>query len=73
MAFKTNLASGTDLGHGVAFRQHPIGRRPGIGAGRKSSIEAETDRRHLAIWDLDGAATARLGDDLRAVIDAIPT
>ncbi|MEK7860860.1 MAG: hypothetical protein AAB284_05845 [Chloroflexota bacterium] len=43
------------------------------GKERRDAIEAETDRRHLAIWDLDGAATARLGDDLRAVIDAIPT
>lgn len=43
------------------------------GKERRDAIEAETDRRHLAIWDLDEAATARLGDDLRAVIDAIPT
>lgn len=43
------------------------------GKERRDAIEAETDRRHLAIWDLDDAATARLGDDLRAVIDAIPT
>lgn len=42
--------------------------------GRRSrdAIEAETDRRTFAIWDLDDAATARLGDDLRAVIDALP-
>lgn len=38
----------------------------------RDAIEAETDRRTFAIWDLDDAATARLGDDLRAVIDALP-
>lgn len=38
----------------------------------RDDIEAETDRRFFAIWDLDDAATARLGDDLRAVIDALP-
>lgn len=43
------------------------------GKERRDAIEAETDRRSFVIWDLDDAATARLGDDLRAVIDAIPT
>ena len=38
----------------------------------RDAIEKETDRRYFAIWDLDDAATARLGDDLRAVIDALP-
>jgi hypothetical protein len=38
----------------------------------RDGIEAETDRRFFAVWDLDDAATARLGDDLRAVIDALP-
>lgn len=39
----------------------------------RDEIEAETDRRYFAIWDLDDAATARLGDDLRSIIDALPT
>lgn len=38
----------------------------------RDAIEAETDRRYFAIWDLDDTTTARLGDDLRAVIDALP-
>lgn len=38
----------------------------------RDSIEEDTDRRYFAIWDLDDAATARLGDDLRTVIDALP-
>jgi hypothetical protein len=38
----------------------------------RDEIEDETDRRFFAIWDLDDAATARLGEDLRAVIDAFP-
>jgi hypothetical protein len=38
----------------------------------RDAIEEETDRRYFAIWDLDDAATSRLGDDLRAVIDALP-
>jgi hypothetical protein len=38
----------------------------------RDGIEAETDRRYFAIWDLDDPATSRLGDDLRAVIDALP-
>jgi hypothetical protein len=38
----------------------------------RDAIEEETDRRYFAIWDLDDAATARLGDDLRTVIDALP-
>lgn len=39
----------------------------------RDAIEEETDRRYFAIWDLDDTATARLGEDLRAVIDALPT
>lgn len=35
-------------------------------------IEEDTDRRYFAVWDLDDAQTARLGDDLRRVIDALP-
>jgi hypothetical protein len=38
----------------------------------RDAIETETDRRYFAIWDLDDAATARLGDDLRAITDALP-
>lgn len=38
----------------------------------RDAIEEGTDRRYFAIWDLDDAATARLGDDLRTVIDALP-
>lgn len=38
----------------------------------RDAIESDTDRRYFAIWDLDDAATARLGDDLRTVIDALP-
>lgn len=38
----------------------------------RDAIEEETDRRFFAIWQLDDAATARLGEDLRAVIDALP-
>jgi DNA-binding MarR family transcriptional regulator len=38
----------------------------------RDEIEDETDRRFFAIWQLDDAATARLGEDLRAVIDAFP-
>jgi DNA-binding MarR family transcriptional regulator len=42
------------------------------GQSARDAIEAETDRRYFTIWDLDDAATSRLGDDLRAVIDALP-
>lgn len=38
----------------------------------RDAIEEDTDRRYFAIWDLDDPATARLGDDLRTVIDALP-
>lgn len=38
----------------------------------RDAIEEDTDRRSFAIWDLDDAVTARLGDDLRTVIDALP-
>lgn len=38
----------------------------------RDAIEEETDRRFFAIWELDDAATARLGDDLRTIIDALP-
>lgn len=38
----------------------------------RDAIEEDTDRRYFAIWDLDDAATARLGDDLRSIIDALP-
>jgi hypothetical protein len=38
----------------------------------RDEIEAETDRRYFEIWDLDDAGFARLGDDLRRVIDALP-
>lgn len=38
----------------------------------RDEIEEETDRRFFASWQLDDAATARLGEDLRAVIDAFP-
>jgi helix-turn-helix protein len=42
--------------------------------GRKAreAIEEDTDRRYFAIWDLDDAGTSRVGDDLRAIIDALP-
>lgn len=42
------------------------------GKARRDAIEDETDRRYFEIWQVDDAATARLGDDLRAVIDALP-
>lgn len=42
------------------------------GTASRDAIEDDTDRRYFAIWDLDDAATARLGEGLRAVIDAIP-
>jgi hypothetical protein len=42
------------------------------GKASRDAIEEDTDRRHFGIWDLDDAATARLGEDLRAVIDAFP-
>lgn len=51
---------------GGALRLTPQGKRS------RDAIEEDTDRRYFAIWDLDDAATARLGEDLRAVIDAIP-
>jgi hypothetical protein len=38
----------------------------------RDAIEEDTDRRYFKIWDLDDAATARVGEDLRAVIDAFP-
>jgi len=38
----------------------------------RDAIEDDTDRRFFAIWDLDDAATARFGEDMRAVIDALP-
>jgi hypothetical protein len=38
----------------------------------RDAIEEETDRRYFAAWDLDDAGVARVGDDLRAVIDALP-
>lgn len=38
----------------------------------RDAIEEETDRAYFAIWDLDDGATATLGDELRAVIDALP-
>lgn len=41
------------------------------GKAARDSIEDETDRRFFAIWMLGDAATARLGEDLRAVIDAL--
>lgn len=43
------------------------------GQAARDAIEDETDRRFFAIWQLDDAATARLGEDLRAVIDAFAT
>ena len=42
------------------------------GTRTRDAIEEETDRRYFAIWDLDDARVARLGDDLRTVIDALP-
>lgn len=42
------------------------------GQAARDAIEDETDRRFFAIWQLDDAATAQLGEDLRAVIDALP-
>lgn len=51
---------------GDAVRIMPQGQRS------RDAIEEDTDRRYFAIWDLDDAATSRLGDDLRTVIDALP-
>lgn len=42
------------------------------GQASRDAIEDETDRRYFAIWELDDAATSRLGEDLRTVIDALP-
>lgn len=42
------------------------------GQSTRDAIEDDTDRRFFAIWDLDDAAIARLGADMRAVIDALP-
>lgn len=39
----------------------------------RDAVEDDTDRLYFEIWDLDDAATEQLGEDLRAVIDAIPT
>ena len=47
-------------------------REPPKGKAARDAIEDETDRRFFAIWQLDDAATARLGEDLRAVIDELP-
>lgn len=41
------------------------------GQKRRDEIEAQTDRRYFADWP-KGEALARLGDDLRALLDAIP-
>ncbi|MBI2773501.1 MAG: hypothetical protein HYX56_03300 [Chloroflexi bacterium] len=61
------LAKKGDLARdGDSIRITPQGQKT------RDAIEADTDRRYFAIWDLDDAATARLGDDLRAVIDALP-
>jgi len=49
-----------------AVRITPQGQRT------RDAIEEETDRRYYAAWDLDDAGFARLGDDLRTVIDALP-
>ena len=38
----------------------------------RDEVEDDTDRSFFAIWDLDDAKTARLGDDLRTIIDALP-
>ncbi len=38
----------------------------------REAIEEDTDRRYFAIWDLDDAGTSRLGEDLRAIIEALP-
>lgn len=42
------------------------------GQAARDAVEDETDRRFFAVWHLDDAATARLGEDLRAVIDGLP-
>src|SRR5206468_2599082 len=49
-----------------ALRITPQGQRT------RDAIEEETDRRYFAPWDLDDAGVARVGDDLRTVIDALP-
>jgi hypothetical protein len=49
-----------------AVRITPQGQRT------RDAIEEETDRRYFAVWDIDDASVARVGDDLRAVIDALP-
>lgn len=61
------VARGDMTREGDALRLTEQGQRA------REAIEEDTDRRYFAIWDLDDAATSRLGDDLRAVIDALPT
>ena len=51
---------------GDAVRITPQGQKT------RDEIEQDTDRRFFANWQLDDAGFARLGDDLRAVIDALP-
>jgi hypothetical protein len=61
------LARRGDLSRdGGTVRITPQGQRA------RNAIEQDTDGRYFAIWDLDDAATARLGDDLRLIIDALP-
>ena len=50
---------------GQALRLTPQGQQA------RDAVEEETDRHYFEMWDIDDAATARLGEDLRAVIDAI--
>ncbi len=51
---------------GAAVSITPQGQRT------RDAVEDDTDRRFFAIWDLDDDAVARLGDDLRSIIDALP-
>jgi hypothetical protein len=51
---------------GTILRITPQGQRA------RDGIEEDTDRRFFALWELDDAATARLGDDLLSAMDALP-
>ena len=59
------LVDGGDVARdGDSVRLTPKGQKT------RDAIEDETDRRFFSIWQLDDVATAQLGEDLRAVIDA---
>lgn len=61
------LVSGGELTRdGDQLRLTPEGKE------RRDAVEAETDRRYFFGWPLEALALAPLGDDLTAVMDALP-